>query len=113
MPGNTLIRSVRFGFAFLAGLCLAALATAPRAEESWDVTRPRGVTREIDFTIQEGTKMSVDVSPDGRWVVFDLLAHIYRVPAGGGEAECLTGDSGIALTDFRQFRSRRSMFSTG
>jgi len=97
MPGPTFIRSVRAGSVFLAGLCLAAMAAAPQAEESWDVTRPRGVTREIDFTTQEGTKMSVDISPDGRWVVFDLLAHIYRVPAGGGEAECLTGDSGIAL----------------
>jgi len=28
--------------------------------------------------------MSVDASPDGRWIVFDLLAHIYRVPAEGG-----------------------------
>jgi len=65
--------------------------------EDWDVTKPRGRTRKIDFATEEGTRMSVDVSPDGRWLVFDLLAHVYRVPVEGGVAECLTQDSGIAL----------------
>ena len=31
--------------------------------------------------------MSVDLSPDGRWLVFDLLGHIYRLPSSGGAAE--------------------------
>ncbi|MBW2542430.1 MAG: PD40 domain-containing protein, partial [Deltaproteobacteria bacterium] len=64
--------------------------------EKWDVTKARGRTRKIDFTTDEGTRMSVDVSPDGRWLVFDLLAHVYRVPIEGGAAECLTQDSGVA-----------------
>lgn len=97
MPVTPLIRSMRLLTAWLAVSLLAASAVAPRAEEAWDVTRPRGATREIDFSIDVGTKMSVDISPDGRWIVFDLLAHIYRVPADGGKAECLTQDSGIAL----------------
>jgi Tol biopolymer transport system component len=67
----------------------------PAAE--WDVTQPRGRTREIDFTTDQGTWMSVDISPDLRWIVFDLLGHIYRVSAGGGEAESLTQGSGIAV----------------
>jgi Tol biopolymer transport system component/imidazolonepropionase-like amidohydrolase len=62
-----------------------------------DVTKPVGKTRVIDFYTTEGTDMSVDVTPDGQWVVFDLLAHIYRVPVTGGDAEVLTGNSGIAL----------------
>ena len=41
--------------------------------------------------------MSVDLSPDGKWIVFDLLGHIFRVSAAGGKAECLTQDSGIAI----------------
>jgi Tol biopolymer transport system component/imidazolonepropionase-like amidohydrolase len=65
--------------------------------ERWDVTQPRGQTREIDFSTGEGTWMSVDLSPDGGWIIFDLLAQIYRVPAGGGEAQCLTQTSGVAL----------------
>ena len=66
-------------------------------EDEWDVTLARGDTRDIDFTTEEGTWMSLDISPDGRWVVFDLLGHVYRVPAdGGGEAELLTGGTGVA-----------------
>ncbi len=72
-------------------------APAPPAAEQWDVTRARGKTRDIDFTTSAGTWMSVDESPDGRWIVFDLLGQIYRLPAAGGAAECLTENSGVAL----------------
>lgn len=75
----------------------SSLALGQKAETPWDVTQPHGQTREIDFTTSEGTWMSVDISPDGHWIVFDLLDHIYRVPATGGDAQCLTQDSGIAL----------------
>ena len=71
--------------------------TAQSEEATWDVTRPRGQTREIDFKTEEGTWMAVDISPNGRWFLFDLLGHIYRVPAQGGEAKCLTQESGIAI----------------
>jgi Tol biopolymer transport system component len=63
----------------------------------WDVTLARGKTREIDFTTSEGTWMSPDLSPDGRWIVFDLLGHIYRMPSTGGDAQPLTQNSGVAL----------------
>jgi hypothetical protein len=80
------------------GLCAGSAAAAPSAATPpWDVTAPRGVTREVDFNTTEGTGMSVDISPDGRWLLFDLLAQVYRVPVGGGPSECLTADSGIAL----------------
>jgi Tol biopolymer transport system component/imidazolonepropionase-like amidohydrolase len=75
----------------------AATSQEPPAATAWDTTLARGTTREIDFTTSEGTWMSADLSPDGEWVVFDLLAHIYRVPVGGGEAQCLTQDSGVAV----------------
>jgi Tol biopolymer transport system component len=85
----------------LGALGLAALASAQArvaaAPDTWDVTKPRGVTREIAFTTSEGTWMSVDLSPDGASVVFDLLGQIYRLPAAGGDAQCLTQDSGVAI----------------
>jgi Tol biopolymer transport system component/imidazolonepropionase-like amidohydrolase len=64
---------------------------------AWDVTQPRGKTRQIDFTTSEGTRTAVDISPDGTWIAFDLLGHIYRVPVSGGEAQALTQNSGVAL----------------
>ena len=76
---------------------LPTAATTPAAAQEWDITEPRGETREISFTTTEGTWMSVDVSPDSRWIVFDLLGHVYRMPAGGGDAENLTAESGLAL----------------
>ena len=42
----------------------------------WDVTKARGQTKVVDFTTDEGTWMSVDISADGQWVVFDLLANV-------------------------------------
>ena len=81
-------------------LAAAAVYHRPAAsadDTAWDVTVPRGSVREIDFVTDQGTWMSVDVSPDGLWIVFDLLGHIYRLPSAGGGAELLTGDSGIAL----------------
>ena len=77
--------------------------TLAQTTSAWDVTKPRGQTREIDFTTTEGTWMSVDLSPDGQWIVFDLLAHIYRMPAKGGQAESLTQNSGIAVNYHPRF----------
>jgi Tol biopolymer transport system component/imidazolonepropionase-like amidohydrolase len=47
-------------------------------------------TRTIEFPTDEGTWMSVDVSPDGRQVVFDLLGDLYTLPMSGGEARRIT-----------------------
>ncbi len=84
-------------FASLMVGALTCIGAAQDDHATWDVTLPRGATREIDFVTAEGTWMAVDISSDGRWILFDLLGHIYRVPAEGGEAECLTQESGIAI----------------
>ena len=46
--------------------------------------------RLLRMTVTEGSWMSVDVSPDGESVVFDLLGSIWMVPLSGGEATPLT-----------------------
>lgn len=58
---------------------------------------PQGTPRVVDFTTDEGTWLSLDVAPDGSWIVFDLLGQLYRLPIGGGEAVPLTANSGMAL----------------
>jgi Tol biopolymer transport system component len=79
---------------------LAAQTTTQVAQpgsEDWDVTLARGETRQVDFTTETGTWMSVDLAVDGEWIAFDLLGHVYRMAASGGEAEVLTGNSGVAV----------------
>src|SRR5262245_14394371 len=86
----------RFVFPAAALLVTASTALA-QSKDEWDATQPRGTTRTFDSTTTEGTWMSVDISPDGRWLVFDLLGHVYRMPVQGGRAESLTQNSGIAV----------------
>ncbi|HTY41937.1 MAG TPA: amidohydrolase family protein [Thermoanaerobaculia bacterium] len=81
----------------LVALPLAA-ADPPKEKEAekpkWDVANPPypfDVTVNLDVTA--GTWMSLDVSPDGKEIAFDLLGDIYTIPIGGGEARALT--SGI------------------
>ncbi|MBL8987555.1 MAG: PD40 domain-containing protein, partial [Gemmatimonadetes bacterium] len=81
----------------LSLLALGAGQAAGQRAADWSVAQPRGKTRVIDFTVDQGTYLSVDLAPDGRWLVFDLLGHIYRLPVEGGTAENLTAASGIAL----------------
>ena len=45
----------------------------------------------IDVTVQEGTSMSVSVSPDGRMLATDLQGGIWTVPVAGGAARRVTG----------------------
>ncbi len=51
---------------------------------------PLQPTRTIRFSTSEGAWMSVDVSPDGTTVLFDLLGDLYTVPIAGGRATRLT-----------------------
>ncbi len=87
----------------LAPTLAAALAatllpvTVAAQEGAWDITVPRGTPRIISFTTDEGTWMSVDVSPDGSTIAMDLLGEIWLVPIGGGLAHAITRDSGMAL----------------
>ena len=76
------------------GLCLALLFTVSNvyAQDAakWSVDAPFGPTKDVSFTTTEGTWMSLDVSPDGRTIVFDLLGDLYTMPITGGKATPLT-----------------------
>jgi Tol biopolymer transport system component len=58
-------------------------------------------TRKIEFTTSEGTWMSLDVSPDGQTIVFELVGDIYTLPIGGGEAKLI--DGGMAFDSQPRF----------
>src|SRR5258708_23487637 len=47
--------------------------------------------RKIEFTTDEGTWISLDVSPDGQAIAFELLGYIYSLPISGGEATLIHG----------------------
>ncbi len=77
-------------------MCLLIWVADARAGDvaDWQVETPSvdAVTTSIDLDVDEGTWMSLDVSPDGQNLVFDLLGNIYLLPITGGEAKLLVGD---------------------
>jgi imidazolonepropionase-like amidohydrolase/Tol biopolymer transport system component len=66
-----------------------ARAKKPDAPK-WDVDHPPGPKETVQIDTRTGTWMTVDVSPDGKRIVFDLLGDLYTLPIEGGEAKALT-----------------------
>ncbi len=54
-------------------------------------------TRTLRFTTDEGTWMSLDLSPDGQRIVFELLGDLYTLPIGGGSATRITSGQGYDM----------------
>lgn len=71
---------------------LAAQTPASRSEPKDPMQEglPLKPARTVSFTTRAGHWMSVDVSPDGQTLVFDLLGDLYTLPIGGGKATPLT-----------------------
>lgn len=57
----------------------------------WNIEKPAGPTKTFSFQTNEGTWMNLDVSPDGKDIVFDMLGDIYKMPISGGKAVLLAG----------------------
>jgi imidazolonepropionase-like amidohydrolase/Tol biopolymer transport system component len=75
---------------FLSVLAVHATSLLFAQEKpKWDVTKPDSLHKEVSFTLNEGTWMNVDVSPDGREIVFDLLGDIFIMPITGGTVKPL------------------------
>jgi len=51
---------------------------------------PLKAERTLTFNTKEGTWLSVDISPDGQTIVFDMLGDLYTMPAVGGKATRIT-----------------------
>ncbi len=79
------------------GFCLLfSISLSAQEKPKWDVSNPPGGVpyRDVEFTTTEGTWMCLDVSPDGKTIVFDMLGDIYTMPIAGGTATCIR--SGLA-----------------
>ena len=87
-------------FSALAALLLVCVAASPADEPKPDVkadkkasAKKKGLPlkseRKVEFTTDEGTWLSLDVSPDGKTIVFELLGDLYTLPIEGGEAKAI------------------------
>ncbi len=85
--------------ALFAVLCTATIVPTAAAQTPADSAQkgdlPLVPGRTVEFTATRGTWINVDVSPDGRTIVFDLLGDLYTMPIEGGTASRLT--SGTAF----------------
>ena len=88
----------------LRPLALATLVVASSLHAQQPVPRagarpaekplPLEAARSFALDTREGTWLSLDLSPDGQTLVFDMLGDLYQMPFAGGEAVRLT--SGMA-----------------
>jgi imidazolonepropionase-like amidohydrolase/Tol biopolymer transport system component len=80
----------------LAGPSRPVAAQEPAAAQPGESPRsPEGLVlttaETLEFTTDEVTWPSVDVSPDGRTIVFDVLGDLYTLPIAGGTATRIVG----------------------
>ena len=84
---------------------VAATLTAQTVEQNDSTARaatranslPLIPTRTLDFTTDEGTWISLDLSPDGGTILFELLGDLYTLPAAGGTATRITSGQGYDM----------------
>ncbi|MCA9736957.1 MAG: PD40 domain-containing protein, partial [Gemmatimonadetes bacterium] len=93
---STALGTGAFLFASLLAPALAAQETPAAGDSSASkASLPLPAERSFTLDTDEGSWISLDVSPDGRTIAFDLLGDLYTVPIGGGDARRIT--SGLAF----------------
>ncbi|SHE87126.1 amidohydrolase family protein [Pedobacter caeni] len=76
----------------ILSLCfLSIFQSSFSQEKKWDIEKFQGPTKTFSIDTDEGTWMNLDVSADGKDIVFDLLGDIYSMPITGGSATLLSG----------------------
>src|SRR5260370_35303859 len=72
------------------GLTILVSLVAQDKKPERKPTLPLKPERKIEFTVDEGTWLSLSVSPDGKSILFDLVGDLYTLPIQGGEAKRIT-----------------------
>ena len=87
-------RSLSFVFVFvlLFGGMIPVDAQSTKAKKKWDVLNPPFELNTLEIDTDETTWSSLDITPDGKSFVFDMLGDIYTVDIEGGTAKALTQD---------------------
>lgn len=81
---------------------LAAAKDKPiQADADKEPHLPLVPTRKIEYKTTEGTWLSLDISPDGKTLLFDLVGHLYELPIAGGDAKAIT--SGLSFDSMPRF----------
>ncbi|MCK6512715.1 amidohydrolase family protein [Myxococcota bacterium] len=93
-------KTSRWMAAFLIGIWLSGLfsqhadaqpASRPASRPAASAKKPPPLpSSTIRFQTNEGTWMNLDLSPDGKILVFNLLGDLYTLPVSGGIATRLT-----------------------
>jgi len=71
---------------------------------------PLVTTRIARFTTDEGSWMSLSLSPDGRTILFDLLGDLYTLPVAGGKATRIMGGNQLDVQPVWSPDGRRIAF---
>ncbi|HMB92506.1 MAG TPA: hypothetical protein VKP65_16755, partial [Rhodothermales bacterium] len=64
--------------------------TEVKKDKKKDESLPLEPARTVSFSTDEGSWISLDVSPDGETIVFELLGDLYTLPMSGGTATRIT-----------------------
>ena len=72
------------------GLILVVSLVAQDKKPERKPSLPLKTERKIEFTVDEGTWLSLSVSPDGKSILFDLVGDLYTLPIQGGDAKRTT-----------------------
>ncbi len=64
----------------------AAVLAEDQKEAKWDVSKPLGDVKTVQIDTTESTWSNLDVHPNGKTIIFDMLGDIYTMPISGGDA---------------------------
>ena len=81
--------------AILAAILAIPAASSAAEDAKKDQPLPLKPSRNVDYKTSEGTWLSLDVSPDGKTLIFELVGDLYSMPFSGGEARKLTSGMGF------------------